>query len=132
MLPVVPFMGRDRKQLETPAEIALYILQYTMANPGHTSPLNEDEQLSLRKLSAECDWDITRIAPRYMAGLQKIFGLYFPNNNVLVNVSVVRGDGTDTSPDHLVVAVTDATTQTLLINSANIILNSDKTVTFKY
>jgi len=84
---VLPVLKPGDDQLTSLADIAAYLVRFTLINPGGTSDYLEDSIISLRYLLAKYQDDISGLVSVYGSKLTTAIRNYFPDSGVTVNVS---------------------------------------------
>ena len=101
--PVVPSLhALSDPLLRTPANVAIYLIQFMFANPGRTSSINEGEMMSWRRLSAEFGAKrIPEMAGHISKMLSTSLNHYFPDGQYTVTCNIDEEAGTGDDGTHL-------------------------------
>lgn len=101
--PVVPSLHAfSDPMLRTPANVAVYLIQFMFANPGSTSSFNEGEMMSWRKLVANYgNSQLNEMATQIATMLTTSLSHYFPNGDYRASCDIEFEDGTGDDGAHL-------------------------------
>lgn len=83
---VFPLLNVSKNFFESLQEVCAAIIVFSVHNPGNTTNMWKENEISLYKFKNLYESDKTTLASQYESALKKAIDNYFPNDNIVVRI----------------------------------------------